>query len=128
MIEIKMVVTVDVRNFLTSFFYAAAGIWHTLLTQRNMRVHFAAALLVLGLAVYLEVEAHDLLFLIFSITLVIMAEMFNTAVEAVVNLYTQTYHPLARVAKDVAAGAVLVAALNSIAVAYLVIYPRLSGK
>lgn len=118
----------DVRNFLMSFSYAAAGIWHVLLTQRNMRVHFVAALLVLGLAVYLKIEAHDLLFLIFSITLVIMAEMFNTVVEAVVDLYAQTYHPLARIAKDVAAGAVLIAALNSIAVAYLVIYPCLSGK
>lgn len=117
-----------VRSFLKSFTYAAAGLRHALLTQRNMRVHFAAALLVLGLAAYLKVEVHDLLFLIFSITLVIMAEMFNTAIEAVVDLYARTDHPLARAAKDVAAGAVLIAALNSIAVACLVFYPRLSGK
>lgn len=121
-----MVMPMDVQNFLKSFTYAAAGLRHALFTQRNMRIHFAAALLVLGLALYLKIEAHDLLFLIFSITLVIMAEMFNTAVEAVVDLYVQTYHPLARVAKNVAAGAVLVAALNSIAVAYLVLYPRLA--
>jgi len=123
-----MVVPIDVRKFLNSFSYAAAGVWHVLLTQRNMRIHFAAALLVLALAVYLKIEAHDLLFLLFSITLVIMAEMFNTAVEAVVDLYVQTYHPLARIAKNVAAGAVLVAALNSLVVAYLVIYPRLPGR
>lgn len=117
----------NVRKFLKSFVYAAAGVWHAFLTQRNMRVHCVAALLVLGLAVYLKIETTGLLFLIFSITLVIMAEMLNTAVEAVVDLCVQTYHPLARIAKNVAAGAVLVTALSSIVVAYLVLWPRLWG-
>lgn len=117
----------EVRKFSRSLRYAVAGIWHTWLTQRNMRIHFVAALLVFGMALYLRIDTPDLLFLIFAVTLVIMAEMFNTAVEAVVDLHGQAIHPLARAAKDVAAGAVLVAALNALAVAYLVFYPRLSG-
>jgi diacylglycerol kinase (ATP) len=116
-----------VRKFLDSFNYAVAGVVHTLRTQRNMRIHFTAAVLALGLGLYLHVSSGDLLFLFFAITLVIMAEMFNTAVETVVNLCVQEYHPLARIAKDVAAGAVIIAALNSLVVAYIVFYPRLEG-
>lgn len=116
-----------VRKFLDSFNYAVAGVVHTLRTQRNMRIHFTAAVLVLGVGLYLRVSSRDLLFLFFAITLVVMAEMFNTAVEAVVNLCVQEYHPLARIAKDVAAGAVLMAAVNSLVVAYIVFYPRLEG-
>lgn len=116
-----------VRKLLDSFNYAVAGVVYSLRTERNMRIHFTAALLVLGLGLYLRISSRDLLFLFFAITLVIMAEMFNTAVEAVVDLYVQTFHPLARIAKNVAAGAVLMAALNSMVVAYIVIYPRLEG-
>ncbi|MCL6634700.1 MAG: diacylglycerol kinase [Peptococcaceae bacterium] len=117
----------SVRRLLDSFNYAVAGVLYTLRTQRNMRIHFTAALMVLGLGLYLHISSRDLLFLFFAITLVIMAEMFNTALEAVVDLYIQTFHPLARIAKNVAAGAVLMAALNSLLVAYIVIYPRLEG-
>ncbi|MDD3653393.1 MAG: diacylglycerol kinase family protein [Desulfotomaculaceae bacterium] len=115
----------ELRKFLKSIYYAAAGLGYALRTQRNMRVHFSALLLVMGLALYLRISAYDLLLLFFAITLVVMAEMFNTAVETLVDLFVQTEHPLARVAKDVAAGAVLVTALNSIAVAFVVFYPRL---
>lgn len=117
----------ELRKFLKSFGYAAAGVVYSLRTQRNMRIHFVAAVLTLGLALYLRISAHDLLLVLFAITLVVMAEMFNTAVETVVDLCVQTEHPLARIAKDVAAGAVLVAALNSIAVALVVFYPYLAG-
>ncbi|MDD4170156.1 MAG: diacylglycerol kinase [Desulfotomaculaceae bacterium] len=117
----------ELLKFLKSFCYAATGVGYCLRTQRNMRVHFIAVLLVLSLALYLRISAHDLLLLFFAITLVVMAEMFNTAIETVVDLNVQTEHPLARIAKDVAAGAVLVAALNSIAVAFVVFYPRLVG-
>lgn len=116
-----------VRKLLDSFNYAVAGVVYSLRTQRNMRIHFTAAFLVLGLGVYLRISSFDLLFLFFAITLVIMAEMFNTAVEATVDLYVQDFHPLARIAKNVAAGAVLIAALNSVVVAYIIIYPRLKS-
>ncbi|BAF59074.1 hypothetical membrane protein [Pelotomaculum thermopropionicum SI] len=115
----------SVRRFLDSFNNAADGVVYALKTQRNMRVHFTAAVLVLSLGLYLRLGAADLLFLFFAITLVIAAEMINTAVEAAVDLYTQEFHPLARAAKNVAAGAVLVTALNSVAVGFFVFYPRL---
>lgn len=115
------------RRFLNSFKYAAAGVLHSLRTQRNMRIHFTAVFPVLGLAFYFKIGPWEFLFLIFAITLVIMAEMFNTAVEAAVDLYSRELHPLARIAKDVAAGAVLVAAINSVVVACIVFYPRLKG-
>lgn len=115
------------RKLLDSFNYAVAGVIYSLRTQRNMRIHFVAASLVLGLGIYLRISSRELLVIFFAITLVIMAELFNTAIEAVVDLCVQEFHPLARIAKNVAAGAVLLAALNSLVVAYIIIYPRLEG-
>jgi len=117
----------SLRKLLDSFNYAIAGIVHALKTQRNMRIHFTAAFLVLGLGLFFRLSPRDLLILFFAITLVIVAEMFNTAIEAVVDLYTKEFHPLARIAKNVAAGAVLMAAINSVIVAYIIIYPCLEG-
>ncbi len=114
-------------KLLDGFNYAIAGIIYAIRTQRNMRIHFIAALLVLGLSIYLRISARELLIIFFTITLVIMAELFNTAIEAVVDLVTQEFHPLARIAKNVAAGAVLITALNALVVAYIIIYPRLEG-
>ncbi|MFA4884721.1 MAG: diacylglycerol kinase [Desulfotomaculaceae bacterium] len=115
------------RKLLDSFNYAVAGVIYSIRTQRNMRIHFIAALLVLGLAIYLRISSRELLIVFSAITMVIMAELFNTAIEAVVDLCVQEFHPLARIAKNVAAGAVLMTALNSIVVAYIIIYPRLEG-
>ncbi|NLI11702.1 diacylglycerol kinase [Pelotomaculum propionicicum] len=115
------------RKLLDGFNYAIAGIIYSIRTQRNMRIHFIAALLVLGLSIYLRLSSRELLIVFFTITLVIMAELFNTAIEAVVDLVVQEFHPLARIAKNVAAGAVLITALNSLVVAYIIIYPRLEG-
>jgi diacylglycerol kinase len=112
-------------SFRKSLGYALAGLAYALRTQPNMRFHFGAALVVVALALLLRVGVRDFVFLLFAIVLVVIAEMFNTAVETVVNLYTDKYHPLARVAKDVAAGAVLLAALNSVVVGLLVFYPYL---
>ncbi|SHI32704.1 diacylglycerol kinase family protein [Desulfofundulus thermosubterraneus] len=112
-------------SFRKSLGYALAGLAYTLRTQPNMRFHFGAALVVVAVALLLGVGVRDLLIILFAIALVVIAEMFNTAVETVVDLYTAKYHPLARVAKDVAAGAVLLAALNSVVVGLLVFYPYL---
>lgn len=116
------------RKILDSFNYAVAGVVYAVKTQRNMRIHLTAALLVLGLGLYIQVSSRDLLLIFFAITLVIMAELFNTAIEAVVDLCVQEFHPLAKIAKNVAAGAVLMTALNSLVVAYIVFYPCLEGS
>ena len=102
------------------------GIIWVLRTQRNMRVHFLAGAGALALAVVLGVSRVDLLAVILAIALVLIAEMINTALEAAVDLAQPDPHPLAKVAKDVAAGGVLISAVCSLAIGYLVFAERLS--
>jgi undecaprenol kinase/diacylglycerol kinase (ATP) len=90
-----------------------------------MRVHLAAGTLVLVLAILLRLSPLDVAVLLLCIIAVVMLEMLNTVVEAVVDLKTERYHPLAKIAKDVAAGAVLVAAAGSAVVGLLVLGPPL---
>jgi len=110
------------KNAVDSFRYALDGILHGFRAQRHMRFHFVVAVLALLAGVVYGLTRAELLVLLFSVALVLIAEMFNTAVEAVVDLVTQTYHPLAKHAKDVAAGAVLVAALNAIVVGLILFF------
>jgi len=105
---------------LRSFNYAFEGVIHVLRTQRNMRIHFAIAAGVLMLAFIYDVTRLELIALMISIAFVLIAEMVNTAVEATIDLSTPSFDPLAKIAKDIAAGAVLIAAANAIAVGYLV--------
>jgi diacylglycerol kinase (ATP) len=115
----------QVRSFLDSFRCAVSGVGYALRTQRNLRIHFAAGTAVLVVSFYLGVNRHDLLILFFAISLVLITEMVNTAIEAAVDLYTNTFHPLARIAKNVAAGAVLVSAVNAVLVGVFVFYDYL---
>lgn len=94
----------------------------TLRTQRNMRVHIAVAVLVTIASLLLGVGRLELIAVIFAITLVIVTELLNTGIEAAVDVATERYDPLAKVSKDVAAGAVLVSAINALAIAYLVLF------
>jgi diacylglycerol kinase (ATP) len=110
------------RSILWSFNYAIEGIVYALRTQRNMRIHVAAALLTLIAALLLRVSSLGLVAIVFAISLVIMTELINTAIEATVDVAIDGYDPLAKTAKDVAAGAVLVAATNALVVAYLVLF------
>lgn len=110
------------RSIIWSFNYAIEGIVWTLRTQRNMRVHMALAVFVAGGSLVLGVDRLGLLAVIFAITLVFVTELLNTAIEAAVDVATERYDPLAKIAKDVAAGAVLVAAVNALIVAYLVLF------
>ena len=90
-----------------------------------MRIHFAAAVLVLFLAAFLHLSKSEFICLLFAIILVLITEMINSAIELVVDLYSPEYHPLAKAAKDVSAGAVLLAAVNSVIIGILVFYPYL---
>jgi diacylglycerol kinase (ATP) len=109
-----------------SFNWAFEGIVFVLRTQRNMQLHVGAAVAVLVLALVLNVSKLELLAIVGAIALVLICEMFNTAIEAAIDAVVTSYHPLAKVAKDVAAGAVLVATVNALAVAYLVFYSALT--
>jgi diacylglycerol kinase (ATP) len=107
-------------NVLDSFNYAFEGIIHVLRTQRNMRIHFLVAVVVLVLALIVDVSKMELIALLISITFVLIAEMLNSAIEGAIDVSTTTFDPNAKLAKDVAAGAVLIATVNAIAVGYLV--------
>jgi diacylglycerol kinase (ATP) len=113
-------------SFVASLNYAFEGVIHVLRTQRNMRVHFAIAFAVLIAALVVGASRSDLIALVLASTLVLVAEMLNTAVEAAIDVATSSFDPRAKIAKDVSAGAVLVTATAAIAVAYLVFAERLS--
>ncbi len=102
------------------------GIIWVLRTQRNMRVHFLAGAVALVLAVVLGVSRVDLLAVVLAIALVLVCEMINTALEAAVDLAMPDEHPLAKIAKDVAAGGVLISSACSLAVGYLVFADRIA--
>lgn len=112
------------HGLLESFDYAFEGVIHVLRTQRNLRIHVAVAIVVLVIAATADVSKIELAALFISITLVLVAEMINTAIEGAIDVSTSSFDPLAKLAKDTAAGAVLIAAINAVAVGYLVF----SGK
>lgn len=115
------------RSLLWSFNYAIDGIVYTLRTQRNMRLHLLTAAVVLVAAQFFRITQLEFALLLFSISLVFIAELLNTSIEAAVDLATETLDPKAKIAKDVAAGAVFVSAVNSVAVGYLVLFEHLKG-
>jgi len=108
-----------------SFNWAIEGLVWTLRYQRNMQIHFAIAVIVVVASLAFAVTRVELLLVFAAITFVFVTEMINTAVEHVVDMITDEHHPAAKIAKDVAAGAVFVAALFSLAVAYLVFYDHI---
>ena len=112
-------------KFLVGFKYAFSGLWYALRTQRNMRFHLAVALLVIIVGIVLRVSAVEFAMLFIAITSVFIAEMFNTVIELCVDLASPTYHPLAKIAKDVAAGAVLLDAILAVIIGLFVLGPHL---
>ncbi len=112
-------------SVLQSFNFAFEGIIHVLRTQRNMRIHFAIAIGVLIAALVVGVGRLELVALLIAISFVLIAEMLNTALEAGIDVATTSFDPLAKLAKDIAAGAVLIATVNAIAVGYLVFVERI---
>jgi diacylglycerol kinase (ATP) len=99
------------KRVIQSFKYALEGISYVFSTQNNMRIHLWVAIAVLILSLILDVPAYQLLLVFFAIVFVMCMELINTAIEKTVDLFTSEFHPLAKIAKDVAAGAVLFAAI-----------------
>lgn len=114
------------RPLIKSFNYAVEGIVYVLRTQRNMRLHFVIAVIVLLTALFIDLERWEFLILFLSIAFVMVAELLNTAIEATIDVVTTTYDPLAKIAKDVAASAVLVAGVNALIVGYLIFFRKLN--
>jgi diacylglycerol kinase (ATP) len=113
----------------SSFRYAAQGLAYGLRSQRNFRIHVGTGAVVFALGLWLQLSADRMALLVLTVAAVLVLELLNTATEAVVDLAIgRQFHPLARVAKDCAAAAVLVAALASLLIAGLLLVPPLLGR
>jgi diacylglycerol kinase (ATP) len=107
-------------SLIDSFNYAFEGIIHVLRTQRNLRIHFAIAIAVIVAAVWVGVERMQLIALLLAIAFVLVAEMMNSAIEGAIDASTTSFDPNAKLAKDIAAGAVLIASVTALGIGYLV--------
>jgi diacylglycerol kinase (ATP) len=116
------------QTILESFNFAFEGIIHVLRTQRNMRIHFAAAVIVLVAALAVGVSKLELIALLLAIVFVFITEMINSALEHAIDVATTSFDPLAKLAKDIAAGAVLIATVNAIAIGYLVFSGEIADR
>jgi len=115
-------------NLFVSFKYAWAGITYSFQTQRNFRIHLAVCALAIGLGVFLHLQAIKIAIIAVTSGLVLTLELLNTAIESLVDLTVkQTYHDLAKIAKDCAAAAVLVSAMVALLVAAILLLPPLAA-
>jgi diacylglycerol kinase len=112
-------------KFIRGFHFAFSGLWYAIRTQRNMRIHLLIALLAIIAGILLHISAVEFAMVFVAITAVFIAEMFNTVFELTIDLASPEYHPLAKIAKDVAAGAVLLSAILSIVIGLFVFIPHL---
>ena len=113
-------------NLFLSFKYAWAGVCYAFVTQRNFRIHTVIGTLAVSLGLLLKIQAIEMAVIIMTCAMVMILELVNTALEAVVDLTVkQTYHELAKIAKDCAAGAVLISAIAAVMVAAFILLPNL---
>lgn len=108
-----------------SFCFAFQGFAYSFKTQRNFRLHCVAAVVLFIAIVALNFKPFEIMFLLSAAFLVLCSELINTAIEKTIDLYTEKYHPLAKIAKNCAAAAVLLAALYAVIVGVLVLFPKL---
>jgi diacylglycerol kinase (ATP) len=111
-------------RIITSFNYAIAGLIHAIRTQRNMQLHLAAAITVLALSLFFDLNRLELGLIIVAISFVIFAELINTAVEIIIDIISKEYNFKARIAKNISAAAVVIASINAIFIAYLVFFDK----
>ncbi len=114
------------KDLPASFLYAAKGIGYAFSTQRNFRIHVGFTLSAFGLSFFLGLNKTDLAIMALTATSVLIVELLNTAIESVVDLAIgKRFHPLAQIAKDCSAGAVLLASISSVLIAVLLLLPPL---
>lgn len=114
------------KKLVNSFNHAINGVIDTVRTQRNMKIHLVAALGVLIACFCCDISKLEFLIIAITISIVIAAELINTAIEATIDMTTNYYHPLAKMAKNAAAGAVLITAINALVVGYVIFWDKLS--
>jgi diacylglycerol kinase (ATP) len=113
------------KSWIQSANLAIEGIIYSVRTQRHMRYHFYAALAALVLSLVLNIRRSEFILLCMAIILVLVTEMLNTALEVIVDMISEEFHPKAKIAKDIAAGVVLVASIGALTLGYLILYPAL---
>ena len=116
-------------NLFLSFKYAWAGVCYAFATQRNFRIHTFVGILAVSLGTFLRISGVEMAVITMTCAIVMVLELINTAIESVVDLTVkQSYHELAKIAKDCAAGAVLVSAIAAVAVAAFILLPPLAQR
>ena len=108
------------KNIINSFKYAFKGIFTALKAEKNMKIHFIIMILVIILGIILKISRIEWIICIILFGFVISLELVNTAIENTVDLITQEKHPKAKIAKDVSAGAVLIAAITAVVVGLII--------
>jgi diacylglycerol kinase (ATP) len=123
-----MSLRIFINSRVHAFGHAFHGWWHVLKTQQNAWIHSLAATIVFVLGLWLGLSARDWAVIVLTIAMVFTAEFINTAIEAVVDLASPVHHPLAKVGKDVGAGAVLISALAAVLIGLLILGPPLWAR
>ena len=113
------------QNLIDAFKNSLNGIIYAVKTQTNIKIHLVAVILVVIASIYFKIDKLEVLFVSIACFFVIVSEMINTAIEATVDLVTQTYKEKAKIAKDVGAGAVLLSAINALVVGYIVFFEKI---
>ncbi len=116
------------KNFFESLNHAIRGVFYVLKTQKSLRIQFVIGAVVLFISIFLDLTWSEWVILSLTIIVVLIAEMFNTAVEIMANLLTNTYNPNIRIIKDIGAGAVLFASINAIFVGYFIFINKIFPK
>lgn len=111
-----------------SFGHALRGWWYVMRTQRNAWIHGVISVVIFSLCLWLQIEPRDWALIVLTTAVVFIAEFFNTAIEVVVDLASPQMHPLAKIAKDVGAAAVLLAAIAAVLIGLLILGPPLWAK
>ncbi len=114
------------RTLIDSFNNALHGIIATVKSERNMKIHLTAAVLVLVMSLFYDLTRLEFIIICITIAIVLICELFNTAIEVIIDTLIDIYHPKAKVVKDTAAAAVFISALLSVIVAYVIFFDRVS--
>lgn len=112
------------KKRIISFSYALKGLKSVFLSEPNMKIHVGIAVLVVLMGLYFRISVYEWMACVLCIGLVFSSEMFNTAIETVVDLISPNVHPLAGKTKDIAAGAVLITAICSVIIGILIFLPK----
>lgn len=112
------------KKFFNSFTYPVKGLFYAYRNEQNLAVDVGIALLVIIVGVFFNINKYEWAILILTIGLVVSCELINTAIEAVVDLVTEEYHPLAKVAKDTSAAAVFIFAIIAVIVGMIIFVPK----